>query len=261
MNYILRPLYKKIMKKKGYRAALRTSAVFFARKSPKIWGTLQATELTNAVEKFADNNRVGSELCNIMLAYGSDKGVSTHNYAAFYQGLWETSRTVVKTVFELGIGTNNPNLISSMGIAGKPGASLRGWQDFFPNAKIYSADIDRDILFSEDRIKCFYCDQTSPQAIKALWANKELSTKKFDILIDDGLHTFDAGKVFMTNSIEKLSPKGFYVVEDVVRNTLDSWRDFLCTELQTFGKFQYAIVDLPHPVNLRDNILIIVRPS
>lgn len=261
MNYILRPLFKKIMKKKGYLAALRTSAVFLARKAPLIWGNLHAPELTNAVQKFADNNKAGSELCNIMLAYGSDKGASTHNYAAFYQGLWEASRNQVKAVFELGIGTNNPNLISSMGVAGKPGASLRGWQDFFPKAKIYSADIDRDILFSENHIKCFYCDQTSPEAIKALWANKEVSTKKFDILIDDGLHTFDAGKVFLTNSIGKLSPTGFYVIEDVVRDTLGSWRNFLSTELQTLGKFQYAIIDLPHPVNLRDNILIIVRPS
>ena len=49
---------------------------------------------------------------------------------------------------------------------GKPGASLRVWRDYFPNAIIYGADIDKDILFAEERIKTFYIDQLDPVAIK-----------------------------------------------------------------------------------------------
>ena len=39
-----------------------------------------------------------------------------------------------------------------MTLSGSPGASLRVWKDFFSNAKIYGSDIDKDILFNEDRI-------------------------------------------------------------------------------------------------------------
>lgn len=32
-------------------------------------------------------------------------------------------------------------------------------RELFPHALVYGADIDRDILFEEDRIKTFYCNQ------------------------------------------------------------------------------------------------------
>jgi hypothetical protein len=62
-------------------------------------------------------------------------------------------------VLEIGIGTNNPNLISTMGVDGTPDASVRALRDFLPNAHIYGTDIDKDILFQEERIKTTYVDQ------------------------------------------------------------------------------------------------------
>ena len=35
--------------------------------------------------------------------------------------------------------------------------------------EIYGADIDKDILFTEDRIKTFYVDQLSADSIKKMW--------------------------------------------------------------------------------------------
>jgi hypothetical protein len=52
-----------------------------------------------------------------------------------------------------------------MGRTGTPGASLRAWRDYFPNAEIYGADIDREILFEEERISAFYVNQLSESAI------------------------------------------------------------------------------------------------
>ena len=40
-----------------------------------------------------------------------------------------------------------------------PGASLRAWRDYFVKADIYGADIDKKILFNENKIKNFYVDQ------------------------------------------------------------------------------------------------------
>jgi hypothetical protein len=68
-------------------------------------------------------------------------------------------------VFECGVGTNNPNITSNMGVNGQPGASLRVWRDYFQNAEVFGADIDRGILFEEQRIRTFYVDQTNKDSI------------------------------------------------------------------------------------------------
>ena len=65
-------------------------------------------------------------------------------------------------IFELGLGTNNTDVAYNMGPSGRPGASLKSWKEFLPNSMIYGADIDKIVLFNEDRIKTFYCDQTNP---------------------------------------------------------------------------------------------------
>jgi hypothetical protein len=89
-----------------------------------------------------------SQLCD---EHGSDKGEikttghpypwPSHTYADFYSRLFDHCRHGVKRVFECGLGTSNPDLLSSMGSGGKPGASLRVWKANFPNAQIVGADI------------------------------------------------------------------------------------------------------------------------
>src|SRR2546423_475374 len=117
------------------------------------------------------NVNLPTELCRIMTRYGSDKGAGRHNYTTLYHHLFRNLRNKQVTVFELGIGTNNPALPSNMGVAGNPGASLRGWADYFPSGQIFGADIDREILFNEDRIKTFHCDQLSKSSIEQMWAS------------------------------------------------------------------------------------------
>ena len=41
----------------------------------------------------------------------------------------------------------------------KTGGSPRMWREYLENAKIF-ADVDKDCLFNEDRIKTFYVDQS-----------------------------------------------------------------------------------------------------
>ena len=52
---------------------------------------------------------------------------------------------------------------------GKPGASLRVFRDYFLNAKIYGADIDKNILFTSDRIFTYYVDQLDEISILSMW--------------------------------------------------------------------------------------------
>src|SRR5208283_4067001 len=100
---------------------------------------------------------------------GSDKGKGWHNYTLLYHSMFEQSRSQIKTIFELGIGTNFTDVASNMGPAGTPGASLRGWRNYFPNAEIYGADVDQRVLFSEPRISTFYVNQLETGSIRDLW--------------------------------------------------------------------------------------------
>ena len=132
------------------------------------------------------NNDLLSRLCR---KYGTDKGFedntaanrNCHTYSGYYHHLFSHCRDNVKLVFECGIGTNNPKLLSSMGSKGKPGASLRVWKSYFPKATIYGADIDKKILFSEERIKTFYLNQLNSRSIKK--AFNKIKKKKTLILL------------------------------------------------------------------------------
>lgn len=56
-----------------------------------------------------------------------------------------------------------------MGDYGPSGASLRVLRDYFPNALIVGADIDKSVLFQEARIKTCYVDQLDAESVRRLW--------------------------------------------------------------------------------------------
>lgn len=201
-------------------------------------------------------------LCEIMGRYGSDKGHvdiinSHHNYTPFYHSIFNNLCNKKLRVFELGLGTNNVSIPSNMGINGKPGASLYGWSEFFHNSDIFGADIDQEILFNTNKIKTFYCDQTNPHVIKYMWNDSSLQDN-FDIIIDDGLHTFNANVCFFENSIHKLNPNGYYIVEDIV-----NWEEELFINKIKEWETQYTdclftLLKIPSIVNNVDNTLLVV---
>lgn len=199
-------------------------------------------------------------LGEIMGRHGSDKGnqnnTAEHNYTNLYHVLFNPVRNNLLRVFELGLGTNNTSIPSNMGPHGKPGASLRGWAEFFPNASVFGADIDRNILFSENRIKTFFCDQTNPQSIKDMWNEPELS-ENFDIIIEDGLHKFEANVCFFENSIHKLNIGGIYVIEDIANFNLGNFAQ----RIQTWSSpsLQFRMVSLFHPYNSSNNNVLLVQ--
>jgi hypothetical protein len=162
-------------------------------------------------------------LSHLMKNYGSDKG-SPHEvditpsgwianrYTDIYHILFATIRDDATKIFECGIGTNNEDVKSNMTSNGIPGASLRGWRDYFWNAQIYGADIDSRILFEEDRIKTYHVDQTDPELIKKMW--DEIGESDFDVILDDGLHEAYANITLLENSWDRLKHNGIYIIED-----------------------------------------------
>jgi len=219
------------------------------------------------IKKFSILEREKSQLADLCDKYESDKGSVTpgslysggwpvHDYTDFYELIFGSLRYSVKNLLEVGIGTNNPNLPSSMGIHGKPGASLRVWRDYFPNAKILGADIDKDILFSEERISTAYLDQTKSSEIEKFFNLSEF--KYFDIIIDDGLHTYHAAKTLFENSWDHLNAGGIYIIEDAGWWSGDAL-DFIENKDVTyfgFGNIDKAVS--PSGANERYNKLIMV---
>jgi bifunctional DNA-binding transcriptional regulator/antitoxin component of YhaV-PrlF toxin-antitoxin module len=141
----------------------------------------------------------------------------------------------------------------------RDGASLRGWRELFPNALVYGADIDRDILFEEERIKTFYCDQLDQGAIQDLWSQPVLEGG-VDVIIDDGLHTFEGNTSFLDGSLSHLRPGGIYVIEDILQTTIERWRNALKTIYsKSHPRDEFAFVQVRNSLNHYDNNLLIIR--
>lgn len=155
-----------------------------------------------------DCQRIG----NLFTLHGSDKS-TVHNYNLVYGALLRPKRNAMLNILEIGLGTNNIDLMSSMGLDGKPGASLRAFRDMYQNAQIFGADIDKRILFTEERIKTFFVDQTMPETLEDL--RNELLPLRFDLIIDDGLHNSHANLNTLNFALGLLKKDGMFIIEDV----------------------------------------------
>ncbi len=193
---------------------------YFRNKENYIFNTELITK-NNSLDELADK-------------YGTDKGGDVNrniskkeelnNYTPLYQKLFSRDKNNYRLVFEVGIGSNNLDTPSNMGSNGKPGASLYMWQEYFPNAEIFGADIDKRILFNENRIKTYFVDQYSVESIKKMWL--EIDRKNFDIIIDDGIHDYKGNINFFENSIQYLKKGGLYIIEDVNNIYVENFRKY-----------------------------------
>ncbi|MFO1248273.1 MAG: hypothetical protein U1E93_08650 [Alphaproteobacteria bacterium] len=153
--------------------------------------------------------------------YGSDKSTG-HNYHLLYAWLLSSRRQGDFSMLEIGLGTNNIDVPSNMGLEGKPGASLRSFRDWAPRGKIYGADVDKRVLFAEERIETFYVDQTKPAVLAELAAR--FAPASFDMIIDDGLHNSEANLNTLLFALPLIKPDGAVVIEDIGFGDLPYWQ-------------------------------------
>jgi len=224
----------------------------------------ECTSIKAKIEEFLNNKEYEkpTHLCSLMTALGSDKGNGHHNYTTLYSKLFQPLKDCELKIFELGIGTNNLDVPSNMGFNGFPGASLWAWSAYFPNSHIYGADVDRRILFNIADITTYYCDQRNPKSIQKMFSKKDLKNVKFNIIIDDGLHTFKANFNFLMNSIHKLKEGGIYIVEDLCSDACEEFNKILSELKISFGLHYIEIVKIPidiHKNLLDDNALLIIQ--
>ncbi len=134
---------------------------------------------------------------------GCDKA-SKHHYHTVYGPEFDTLRNEPINILEVGVFK---------------GDSIKAWLEFFPNANIYGIDIFKRVspqdiaVLNDDRVKYLKCDSTNIAVRDQI--KKEWPRIRFDIIIDDGLHTPDANAKTLHNLFPLLKKNGSFYVEDV----------------------------------------------
>ena len=227
---------------------------------------LHKTKIINLLKNPIIKNK--SELADIMTKYGSDKGsglsqdfilynkrppnLVCHNYTFFYELLFEKYKNESINIFEMGIGV--PLCMGSLA------GSLKGWVEYFPNSRIYSADIDKENLYSNDRITSYYVDQENQNSIIELWKNNPISDILFDLIIDDGPHTYTSNYLFYINSIQKLKQNGIYIIEDINLDFINQLQNDI-TLFNTNNNMNIELIKLiiPYPLKFTHPLEIILK--
>ena len=138
----------------------------------------------------------------------------------FYDRLFTPRKNKAKAVLEIGI----------MG-----GNSLFLWRDYFVNAEIIGVDIVHRVqVDNQDRITQFTGDAYTPEVLN------KLKKKSFDIIIDDGPHTFETQSYFLTNYLPLLKKGGVLILEDI---TDLNWTPKLL-KLIDDTKYKATVVDM-----------------
>jgi hypothetical protein len=164
-----------------------------------------------------DERRAAANLKRLFDSHGSDKA-TVHDYHLIY-GTILTRMAAPDSLLEIGLGTHNTDTVSNMGLEGRPGASLRAFRDHLPRTKIFGADIDRRVLFQEERISTFFVDQTDLHSFTEIERLRPL-----DLIIDDGLHAPNANLAVLVFALRgALRDGGWLVIEDIRPEALPIW--------------------------------------
>lgn len=119
--------------------------------------------------------------------------------------------------------TKFPINILEIGIRG--GGSIKIWKEYFhPDSEVYGGDIEPFNLI-EDTI-CHQMDMYSTEALNLF------EDSYFDIVIDDGPHTYDSFVNVITEYYSKIKDNGILIVEDVID---PSWVDPLIDLSKSIG--------------------------
>lgn len=194
---------------------------------------------------FRNHSNLFNDLC---IKYGTDKGFKNfhlkkfygknianyeycypHIYSKFYNDQFFPIRKEIKLIFECGIGDKTEKKIF------KPGASLKVWRDFFPNANIYGGDINKNILFKSSKIRTYHVNQVDKLSILKMW--KKIKRNNFDIIVDDGLHNYKANITFFKFSFKYLKKGGAYIIEDILLQNI-----FMYEKYFKYKKLNFEII-------------------
>lgn len=146
-------------------------------------------------------------LQNLGLGAGTDKSRHSYkniSYLDIYEKFFSQKRLDVKVFVEIGVLN---------------GASVKVWENYFPNAIIYGIDINPECKkFETDRIKIIIGDQNDDAFLEQL--SKDIPN--IDILLDDGSHITNHQIKTFNHLYKNVNENGLYIIEDL-RNSYEEF--------------------------------------
>ena len=99
---------------------------------------------------------------------------------------------------------------------------------------LLSSKFKSNILFEENRIKTFYGDQTNISELIKIY--KKIN-KKFDLIIDDGLHISFANLSVIISSLQYVKKNGYLIIEDIPFSNKYIWEVISYILHDKYGNF------------------------
>lgn len=140
----------------------------------------------------------------------------------FYSQMFEPIKEKTEAVLEIGIYHGN---------------SIKLWRDYFTNAVIHGIDVNYcKALENENRIITSYANAYDANFVSTI------PDEHFDVVIDDGPHTFDSMVFFLGNYLPKVKRGGLLILEDIIDR---SWTPKLLQCVKQ-GVEKIAVYDMRH---------------
>ena len=176
----------------------------------------------------------------------SDKS-TTHSYIDLYNKLLYRIKDTALNVLEIGIGNWNDSV---------NGASILLWLKYFKQADIYAVDIiSQQYMINDiknnDRIKIF----SETNAYDNTFVNKELSSIKFDMILDDGPHSLQSQLEFIKLYSPLLAENSILIIEDV--QNISHFNDLIDETPDDLKKY-IKIYDLRHKKARNDDLVFTI---
>jgi GR25 family glycosyltransferase involved in LPS biosynthesis len=193
-------------------------------------------------------NYLLEDLIDVNLYY-TDKN-TTHSYFNTYNELLKPIRESAKNILEIGIGDFNQ----------KNGGSILLWKLFFKNAVIHSADLmskDRiyDIILQDTNIKMYLNTDAYDLNFVNILKQSDIC---YDLIVDDGPHTFESQCKCIELYSGLLSDNGILIIEDVQDiNWIESFKAITPIHLHKY----IHVYDLRNNKNRYDDILFVINKN
>jgi hypothetical protein len=145
----------------------------------------------------------------------TDKGTVAgqgHGYSLLYDLLFAGRRLEALNFCEIGLCIGGPEVVTgSIDRTVNDLPSIKMWQEYFPNAKLYGVDISDFSSFETDRFKFVRADAGDEKQLQKV---ADLGVP-FDVIIDDGSHApFHQQRAFLS-LFPTLRPGGLFIIEDI----------------------------------------------
>ena len=185
-------------------------------------------------------------ISEILLQYETDKNLGHedyslgHCYGKSYDRIFQTFQkdSTDITILEIGV---------------QRGGSLCAWKDYFINGLVIGVDITDSVLenYKNPEIEYIISDIKNEKTIEYL------STKTYDIIIDDGSHFINDVMFAVKNLSKNLKINGYYIIEDC--QSPEYWLNNVKQELGP--EFEISFDDIRQTTGRYDDFLIIIKKT